>query len=100
MLYGLEGFAGKDSFDALDEWILEGDLPVGETFQGGEGPSTANARSVDFRLHPRDYVSGDEVSLRLNREPVDWMGPHDPERKQAEGQWLQGDLNANQVKQG
>ena len=28
------------------------------------------------------------------------MGPHDPERKQEEGQWLQGDLNANQVKQG
>lgn len=50
MLYGLEGFAGKDSFDALDEWIIERDLPVSETFRGGEDPSTANARSVAFRL--------------------------------------------------
>ena len=66
----------------------------------GEDPSTANARSVDFRLHLWDYVPGDNVSVQLNGEPVDGMAPQDPGRKQDEGQWLQGKLNANQVRRG
>ena len=99
-LYGIERFAGKDSFEALDERILETDVPVAATFQVGEDPSTANVKSVDFRLHLWDYVPGDDVSVRLNGEPVDGMAPQDPGRKQEEGQWLQGNLNANQVRRG
>ena len=95
-LYGIERFAGPNSFTE----VLEVSLPASAGFQVGEDVGSAGARSIDFSLHLWDWVPGDDFSVKLNGAAVDGLEPADPDRNPKEGQWLQGKLDARQIRRG
>ena len=95
-LYGIERFAGPNSFTEVPEVTL----PVSAGFQVGEDVGSAGARSIDFSLHLWDWVPGDDFSVKLNGVAVDGVQPTDPDRNPEEGQWLQGNLEAKQINRG
>ncbi len=92
-LYGIERFAGPNSFSEVREVTL----PVSAGFQVGEDVGSA---SIDFSLHLWDWVPGDDFSVKLNGAAVDGLEPADPHRNPKEGQWLQGKLDAGQIRRG
>ena len=69
-------------------------------FQVGEEVGSAGARSIDFSLHLWDWAPGDDFSVKLNGAAVEGLEPADPDRKPKEGQWLQGKLDARQIRRG
>ena len=95
-LYGIDKFHGPDCFAA----ITEVELPVSTGLQVGEEVGSAGAQSIDLSLHLWNWVPGDDLSVRLNGEAVEGLQPADPERSPAEGQWIQGTLDARQVNRG
>ena len=95
-LYGIERFAGPTSFTDVREVTL----PVSAGFQVGEDVRSAGASSIDFSLHLWDWVPGDDFSVKLNGAAVDGLEPADPDRNAKEGQWLQGKLDARQIRRG
>ncbi len=95
-LYGIDRFEGADSFTAIPEVTL----PAAVGFQVGEDVGSIGARSIDFSLHLWDWVPGDDLSVRLNGASVEGLEPAEPGRNPAEGQWLQGDLDAKQINRG
>ncbi len=95
-LYGIERFAGPNSFSEVREVTL----PVSAGFQVGEDVGSAGVRSIDLSLHLWDWVPGDDFSVKLNGAAVDGLEPAAPDRNPKEGQWLQGKLDARQVRRG
>jgi hypothetical protein len=95
-LYGIARFAGPNSSSEVPEVTL----PMSAAFQVGEDVGSAGVRSIDFSLHLWDWVPGDDFSVKLNGAAVDGLEPADPERNPKEGQWLQGKLDARQVRCG
>ena len=95
-LYGIERFAGPNSFTEVPEITL----PVSAGFQVGEEVGSAGARSIDFSLHLWDWAPGDDFSVKLNGAAVEGLEPADPDRNPKEGQWLRGKLDARQVRRG
>jgi hypothetical protein len=95
-LYGIERFEGPNSFSEVPEVPL----PVSAAFQVGEDVGAAGARSIDFSLHLWDWVPGDDFSVKLNGAAVEGLEPADPDRNPKEGQWLQGKLEARQIRRG
>ena len=96
-LYGIERFAGPDSFTKTPEITL----PVSAGFQVGEEDGSAGgARSIDFSLHLWDWAPGDDFSVKLNGAAVEGLEPADPDRNPKEGQWLQGTLDDRQIRRG
>ena len=95
-LYGINRFAGSDYFTETSELALPGSV----SFQVGEDVESLNARSLDFCLHLWDWAPGDDVDVKLNGAAVEGLAPADPDRNPKEGQWLQGQLEANQVNRG
>ena len=95
-LYGIERFVGPNSFTE----VPESTLPVSAGFQVGEEVGSAGARSIDFSLHLWDWAPGDDFSVKLNGAAVEGLEPADPDRKPKEGQWLQGKLDARQIRRG
>jgi hypothetical protein len=95
-LYGINRFEGPDYFTETPEVPL----PVSVGFQVGEDVGSAGAQSIEFSLHLWDWVSGDDPSVKLNGVAVDGLQAADPGRDPAEGQWLQGKLDARQINRG
>ncbi len=95
-LYGIARFAGPNSLSEVPEVTL----PVSAGFQVGEDVGSAGAHSIDFSLHLWDWVPGDDFSVKLNGAAVDGLHPTDPDRNPEEGQWLQGKLEAKQIRRG
>ena len=95
-LYGIERFEGTNSFTEVPEVTL----PVSAAFQVGEEVGSAGARSIDFSLHLWDWVPGDGFSVKLNGAAVDGLEPADADRNPKEGKWLQGKLDATQIRRG
>ena len=95
-LYGIECFAGPDSFSEVPEITL----PASAGFQVGEELGSAGARNIDFSLHLWNWAPGDDFSVKLNGAAVEGLEPADPDRKPKEGQWLQGKLDARQIRRG
>ena len=99
-LYGIDRFAGADSFKYIQEVALEGEVPVSVSFQVGEDVGAAGAKSLDFSVHLWDHVPGDDLSVKLNGASVEGLAPTDAGRNPQEGQWLRGNLDAKQVNRG
>ena len=95
-LYGIERFAGPNSFSEVPEVTL----PVSAGFQVGEDVGSLGARSIDFSLHLWDWVPGDDFSVKLNGAAVEGLEAADADRNPKEGQWLRGKLDARQVRRG
>ena len=95
-LYGIAGFAGPNSLAEVPEVTL----PVSAAFQVGEEVGSAVTRSIDFRLHLWDWVPGDDFSVKLNGAAVEGLEAADTDRNPKEGQWLQGKLDARQIRRG
>ena len=99
-LYGIDRFAAADSFDAIAEVDLGPDLSVATSFQVGEEVGKTGAHSIDFSLHLWNHVAGDRVVVKLNGGSISGLKPADAGRKPEQGQWLEGKVDAGQVKRG
>ena len=99
-IYGVDRFEDETSFLHAEEVELQLGVPFATDFQVGEEVGSAGVRSIDFRLHLWYWVPGDDLSVRLNGAAISGLEPANPVRNPEEGQWLQGTLEARQVRKG
>ena len=99
-IYGVDRFEGESSFHHVEEVDLEPGVPFAVGFQVGEDVRAARAHSTDFRIHLWNHVPGDDIAVKLNGVSIDGLEPADPGRNPQQGQWLEGHLDAGQVKRG
>ena len=99
-IYGVDRFEGESSFHHVEEVDLEPGVSFAVSFQVGEDVSAARSHSTDFRIHLWNHVPGDDIAVKLNGVSIDGLEPADPGRNPQQGQWLEGHLDAGQVKRG
>jgi len=97
-LFGVDEFPGESG--NVDQVELTPGTPVRLSFLVGEDPDSAGVSQRRFRAHLWDLSNDDEIAIQLNGRPLAGLELTDAFGSPDQGQWLECDVDANQVERG
>ena len=97
-LFGIDRFPGESG--NVHQVELTQGTPVRLSFLVGEDTTSAGISQLRFRAHLWDLTSEDDIAVQLNGKKLEGLEITDAFASADEGQWLECDLNPNEVKQG
>ncbi len=97
-LFGVDAFPGESG--NVDQVELIQGTPVRLSFLVGEDIDTARISRLRFRAHLWDLSNEDEIALQFNGRPLAGLELTDAFASPDQGQWLECDVDANQVERG
>jgi hypothetical protein len=100
-VYGVDRFASEPgSHEAVRVVELGQGETVKASFQVGEDLTSGKIPRLRFRLHLWDVGADDEISVKLNDEPLDDLQTAGPTNTATGSQWLECQLDPSQVERG
>ena len=99
-MFGAIRFSGESNISETGEHQLKKGEPVRAHFQIGDDVTSGNVSELRFRLHLWDLANDDDMDVKLNGGSLDDLKREGSPRALTSGQWLECQLNPEQVKKG
>lgn len=99
-VYGVDRFAAEPGSEEVRALELNQGEPVKAHFQVGEDLQAGKTPRLRFRLHFWDTTGNDDVSVKLNDEPLAGLQTVGPTNTSTGSQWLECQLDPVRVKRG